>query len=291
MPRIVTSAKVNLALAVVGQRTDGYHLIDSLVAFAHVGDELAIEPAEALSLTVTGAFAGDLGAADDNLVLKSARLLQQEAERLGLGRPGAAIHLDKRLPVASGVGGGSGDAATALNGLNALWGFALPHARLAELALTLGADVPMCLKGRPARVSGIGEIIETSPPLPELTLLLVNPRVPVSTAAVFAALDRRDNPCLPDLPVAWDGLDHLVDWLAATRNDLQPPALTLAPAIADVLSALRAQSGCRLARMSGSGATCFGIFATWAAAEAAAKAIATVRPLWWVAAGGTARVL
>ncbi|MDR3374315.1 MAG: 4-(cytidine 5'-diphospho)-2-C-methyl-D-erythritol kinase [Ancalomicrobiaceae bacterium] len=285
MPALQTSAKVNLALSIVGRRADGYHLIDSLITFVPVGDGLTIAPAETLTLTVSGPFADTLGSSPDNLVLKAARLLQDEAERLGRGRPGAAMSLDKRLPIASGVGGGSGDAAAVLNGLSALWHLKLPQERLAALALTLGADVPMCLAGRSARVRGIGELIAPAPSLPDLTLLLVNPGAPVSTPAVFKALTRRDNPPLPELPAGWDGLDHLVDWLSTTRNDLQPAALSLSPAIADVLAALSAAPGCRFARMSGSGATCFGIFAARAEAEAAAAAIRTERPDWWIAVG------
>ena len=285
MPTLQTSAKVNLALHVVGRRADGYHLIESLVAFVPVGDELTIAPSETLTLSISGPFADALGSSHDNLVLKAARLLQDEAERLGRGRPGAILSLDKRLPIASGVGGGSGDAAAALSGLHALWRLDLPEWRLAALALALGADVPMCLDGRSAHVAGIGEVIEPAPALPTMTLLLVNPDVPVSTPAVFRALTQRDNPPLPDLPAAWNGLGHLVDWLAATRNDLEPAALPLAPEIGEVLSALRAAPGCRFARMSGSGATCFGIFAARAEAEAAAAAIPAARPGWWVAVG------
>lgn len=265
-------AKVNLALHVTGRRADGYHLLDSLVAFARVGDRLEAEPAPGLSLTLAGPFAAALGAGADNSVLAAAALLRPP------GR-GAALRLVKVLPVASGLGGGSADAAAALRLLARLWDRPLPDA---GAVLSLGADVPVCLAGRPARMRGIGE--DLSPvALPPFWLALVNPGVPVSTPAVFAALAARTNPALPD-PPAFPDAAALFAWLAAARNDLEPPARVLAPPIEEALSALKAQPGCALARMSGSGATCFGLFATEAPALAAMSALRAARPGWWIAA-------
>ncbi|MCW1920038.1 4-(cytidine 5'-diphospho)-2-C-methyl-D-erythritol kinase [Rhodobacter sp. KR11] len=261
-------AKVNLALHVTGRRGDGYHLLDSLVGFADFGDVVRVRASDVMSLTVTGPMAAGLGAGEDNLVLRAARLM---------GRP-AAITLDKHLPLASGIGGGSADAAATLRALADLHGVDLPDP---AAVLGLGADVPVCLLGRPARMAGIGEDL-TPLRLPPAHLVLVNPGVTVSTPEVFRALTRRDNPPLPvmgDVPDA----AALADWLAGTRNDLQEPALRLRPQIGAVLAALNAVPGCLVARMSGSGATCFGLFAEAALAEAAALSLA--RPGWWVQFG------
>jgi 4-diphosphocytidyl-2-C-methyl-D-erythritol kinase len=267
-------AKVNLALHVVG-RCDGYHLLDSLVAFARLGDRLEAEPADRLSLAIDGPFARDLGAGPDNLVLRAAALVAP-------GR-GAVLRLTKLLPVASGIGGGSADAAATLRLLARLWDLPLPGR---DALLGLGADLPVCLAGRASRMRGIGEDLAPLT-LPPFWLVLANPGVPVPTGAVFAALACRDNPPLPDPPRFADA-DALAVWLAAQRNDLEAPAATVAPAVADVLAALAAQPGCRLARMSGSGATCFGLFAAGPAAAAAAAALRRARPGWWVEAAPVA---
>jgi len=264
-------AKVNLALHVIGRRADGYHLLDSLVVFAGVGDTVRAEDAPELSLTLDGPMAAGLAVEGDNLVLRAARFL---------GVAGAALRLTKRLPVASGIGGGSADAAATIRALCRLSGRALP-----EPAATagLGADVPVCLAGRPARMSGIGEVLADLPPLPPVWLVLANPGVAVPTPAIFAALDRRDNPplpAMPDLPTA----RALANYLATCRNDLEPPARALQPVIGTVLEALAAQPGCLMARMSGSGATCFGLFEAEADARTAADAIRVRQPGWWVAA-------
>lgn len=260
-------AKINLCLHVTGQRADGYHLLDTLVAFCTVGDVLTLRPGP-LSLALCGPEAAALSAEPDNLILRAARMMGAEA----------AITLDKRLPVASGLGGGSADAAAALRGLARLTGRPLPGA-----VETLGADVPMCLAARPARVRGIGERL-TPVRLPALHLVLVNPRVPVATPAVFAALERRDGRGLPEPLPDWPDAAALVTWLAGTRNDLEPPARRQAPAIAEALTALE---GALFARMSGSGATCFGIFGDAAQARAAADDIRRARPGWWVVATQT----
>ena len=264
----VAPAKINLALHVTGQRDDGYHLIDSVVVFAEFGDVVTLDGATGLRLT--GPEAGALDPADDNLVLRAARTM-------GAGAQG--IILDKRLPVSSGIGGGSSDAAATLRLIARALGRPLPTA---AQQLALGADVPVCVAARPARMQGVGEVLSPLPALPVVWLVLVNPRVAVSTPAVFRMLSRRDNPPLP--APRWADFDSLVAWLVAQRNDLQDPATSLVPQIATVLGALSAQAGCAVARMSGSGATCFGMFAEQAPAQAAAAAIAARHPGWWVQA-------
>lgn len=262
-------AKVNLALHVTGRRADGYHLLDSLVVFAGVGDTVTATPSDRLTLRVTGPQARHLPVTDDNLVLRAARTMGVTA----------ALTLDKVLPVASGIGGGSADAAATLKALADLTGHALPAP--AEI-LRLGADVPVCLTGRPTRMQGVGEILTPLPALPPAWLVLANPGVAVPTPAVFAALTRRDNPPLPEVPTFADTA-AMAQWLSAQRNDLEPPAIAIAPAIADTLAALSHQPGCLLARMSGSGATCFGLFAEEQAARAAATYLTTTHPTWWIA--------
>lgn len=252
-------AKLNLALHVTGQRADGYHQLDSLVAFAAVGDLVRLEPGS-LGITVDGPFAGDVPTDDSNLCLRAARAMQADV----------AIRLTKNLPVASGIGGGTADAAAVIRGL-AAQGHALPPD-----PAVLGADLPVCLAGRPQRMRGVGERLDEVPPLSALPLVLVNPGQPLPTPPVFAALTRRDNPGLP--PPDWQDAAGLIRWLTACRNDLEAPAISLVPAIADVLGGLRA-AGARLARMSGSGATCFGIFDSAAQARRAADRLR--RPGWW----------
>jgi 4-diphosphocytidyl-2-C-methyl-D-erythritol kinase len=261
-------AKINLALHVTGQRSDGYHLLDSIVVFAGVGDRITVAPADTLTLQVTGPHGAAISG--DNLVLRAARAFG--------GHRGAAIILDKILPVSSGIGGGSADAAATLRALAALWGAPLP----ADV-LSIGADVPVCLAGVPARMTGIGEGISPLPALPPAWLVLVNPGVSVSTPVVFKALTRKDNTPLPrELPRLKTTAD-LAAWLLMLRNDLEPPATAHLPVIATVKSALSAQQGCLIARMSGSGATCFGLFADPLSAAAATRAIRTANPAWWVA--------
>ncbi|MEQ8355089.1 MAG: 4-(cytidine 5'-diphospho)-2-C-methyl-D-erythritol kinase [Kiloniellaceae bacterium] len=270
-------AKINLTLQVVGRRAGGYHALNSLVVFAAVGDRLRFAPAGDMRLDVRGRFAAALAGERDNLVLRAAAAL---AGRAG-GAAAAAITLTKDLPVAAGIGGGSADAAAALRGLLRLWRLSLPPEDLRALALALGADVPVCLRGAPAVMSGIGEVLTPVPALPALWLVLANPGVAVSTAAVFAAREGAFSPTVePVLPPL--GLAALVDWLAARPNDLQAPACRLAPAVAEVLAALDDLSDCLLARMSGSGATCFGLFAQEAAARRGAEALAARYPAWWV---------
>jgi 4-diphosphocytidyl-2-C-methyl-D-erythritol kinase len=275
-------AKVNLYLHVTGRRDDGYHLLDSLVAFVDIGDRLTAEPATSTSLTVEGPEAADLAAvADDNLVLRAARVL---ADRAGI-TAGAALHLDKHLPVAAGIGGGSSDAAAALLALKRLWRLSLTDEALCALGARLGADVPACLYRRAVWVGGIGERVESAGPLPEAGILLVNPRRAMPTAAVFAA--RRgpfgDVGRFAPMPSDASGLARA---LMPCRNDLTEAAIGLVPEIAAVLAWLGRLPRSLLARMSGSGATCFALFADRAAAEEARALVAAAEPRWWYAAGG-----
>lgn len=266
-------AKVNLTLRVTGRRADGYHTLDSLVVFAGVGDEVTAVAADDLSLTVIGPEAGALAAEPDNLVLRAACAL---ADATGVPRC-AALTLTKRLPVASGIGGGSADAAAALRVLDALWATHVGAARLREIAATLGADVPVCIESRPARMTGVGDVLNEVPKLPTFGLLLANPRLALPTPAVFRArVGGFASPADP-LPSFAD-LDVFVEWLRPLANDLQAAAITLLPPIAGVLASIAALPGCLLARMSGSGATCFGIFATEAEAASAAAALPAE---WW----------
>lgn len=268
-------AKINLCLHVTGRRLDGYHLLDSLVVFADVADRVFAAPAHGLSLVVAGPEGAGLQAEVDNLVLRAARLM---------GARDAALVLDKRLPVASGIGGGSADAAAALRALARLKTLPLP---VAGEVLTLGADVPVCLTGRPARMTGIGEQVVALPPLPPLACVLVNPRLPVPTPQVFAALTSRENPPLPDLPAtALDTAQEFSKWLAShSRNDLVAPARAVAPILADVQAALEATPDCLLARMSGSGGTHFGLYADPESARRAAETLRAAHPFWWIESG------
>jgi 4-diphosphocytidyl-2-C-methyl-D-erythritol kinase len=271
-------AKVNLTLRITGRRRDGYHEIDSLVAFAGPGDVLKFMPGSAPTLAVTGPTAGATGRSADNLVLKAALALAARVEGLRLGH----FTLSKRLPVAAGLGGGSADAGAALRILARVNGLALGDARLFEAARATGADVPVCLDPRPRRMRGIGDVLSEPLQLPSLPAILINPGVPLATKHVFAAL----NPAsFAARSVQSDSsAASLLDEIINEANDLEAPAIKLAPVIADVLRALRSQAGCRLARMSGSGATCFGLFASMAAANAASRKLRAGHAGWWVRA-------
>lgn len=273
-------AKINLALHVTGQRSDGYHLLDTLVTFTETGDEVTIDAAGEDRFTLSGRFAGDLDQADPsgNLVIRARDGLRRLLLRDGRTAPPVHIHLEKNLPVASGIGGGSADAAACLRGLMRLWAAKPDGQALADLALGLGADVPMCLLSRPLVARGIGDILEPVA-LPPLSLLLVNPLKPVSTPAIFRRLTNRHNP--PMGTISLEGLPAL-------RNDLQPAAEALEPAITEVLAALRA-TGATLQRMSGSGATCFGLYPGIAAAREAAERLEARQPGWFVEATTTLR--
>jgi 4-diphosphocytidyl-2-C-methyl-D-erythritol kinase len=276
-------AKINLALHVTGRRPDGYHLIESLSVFTAFGDQVAVGPAPRDLFTVSGPFAPDIPGGVDNLAIRARDALRKIAGAAAL--PPALIFLEKNIPVSSGVGGGSSDAAAVLRALARFWKLDIDAGVLASIGLALGADVPMCLHARPLVARGIGDVIQPVEKFPSLALVLVNPRVAVATPQVFAALARRENPPLPPLPARRD-TTSLLGWLATTRNDLMAPALDLAPAIGDTLSALSG-AGAAFARMSGSGATCFGIFSDNTAAQRAANAISTARPDWFVAATET----
>ncbi|MCH7888631.1 MAG: 4-(cytidine 5'-diphospho)-2-C-methyl-D-erythritol kinase [Proteobacteria bacterium] len=279
--RLDAPAKINLYLHVVGKRSDGLHLLDSLVAFAGVGDKLEVREADELTLTVSGRFADALAApeAGENLVLRAARLLAAEA---GVAAA-AAIRLDKALPVAAGLGGGSSDAAAALRALADLWRLRPGNDDLVRLGLRLGADVPACLAARAAFVGGIGEDLDPAPRLPPAHLVLLNHGAPLATARVFRALERRWSRPARFAEAPADAA-ALAEVLAARGNDLETPARRLAPAVGEAHAALAAEPGCLLARMSGSGATCFGIFAAAAEAKTAAQRLARRQPASWVAA-------
>lgn len=271
-------AKVNLTLRVLGRRADGYHEIESLVAFADVGDDLAFTPADALDLTVRGVNAASAGPVADNLVVKAARLLASHIGGLKVGR----FVLTKRLPVAAGLGGGSADAAAALRLLARANGLAPDDPRLMAAARETGADVPVCLDSRPRVMRGVGDILSAPLDLPRLHAVLVNPGVALATKDVFAALGAQSMPG-PVSAFTHDG-EGASALIAAGANDLEPAAMSLRPIIAEVLTALRAAEGCRLARMSGSGATCFGLFDSEPTAAAAARSLEAAHSGWWVRA-------
>jgi len=264
-------AKINLALHVTGQREDGYHLLDTLVAFADVGDKLSFAPASDLNLSINGPFAAGLDADDENLVLRAASALQKAADVTA----GAAIQLEKNLPISSGIGGGSADAAAALRGLAKLWRTDID---LAPIAVQLGADVPMCLISEPLRAQSIGEQLEPVA-LPGFHVVLANPGVAVSTPEIFSRLDRKDHPPLDELE---DPNGDWLMWLTDQRNDLEAPAFGAAPEIAQCLDALWGTSRVRLARMSGSGATCFALYDSEGCAARAAAQLRTAYPDWWI---------
>jgi 4-diphosphocytidyl-2-C-methyl-D-erythritol kinase len=275
-------AKVNLFLHVTGRRDDGYHLLDSLAVFGPVEDTLEAAPAPTLSLSVEGPFGAALADESDNLVLRAARALAEAMAGDG-PRRGAALRLTKRLPVASGIGGGSADAAAALRLLDRLWGLGFGAERLAVLAAALGADVPVCVRSRPTRMGGVGEELSPAPALPECGLLLANPGVALATAAVFRARTGGFSATAAALPRAWADAAGMARDLRALNNDLQAPAVALCPVVGEVLAALGALPGCLMARMSGSGATCFGLFANAAGAHRASDMLPAT---WWRAAGG-----
>lgn len=280
---VFAPAKINLALHVTGQRSDGYHELDSLVAFADVGDRLTLVDADRIAerpattrLEITGPEVGSLSDDGSNLVQRAVDATVKDVAPLA--------RLEKHLPVSSGIGGGSADAAAALRAVAGAWNLQIDHAetveRLKKIAAELGADVPMCLTSAPQRVRGIGDRLERVA-MPAVHAVLVNPRIPLSTPRVFAALTRKSNAPLPWPPRRGSVLE-LAAWLRETRNDLEEPAIGLVPQIGDVLKALSWQPGVLLARMSGSGATCFGLFDNTGLAEIAAKTIRTAEPGWWV---------
>lgn len=275
------AAKINLALHITGQRDDGYHLLDTLAVFTQAGDTLRAARSDEDRFALSGRFASILRADADNLVLRARDLIRQLRPEL----PPVALDLEKSLPVASGIGGGSADAAATLRALSGMLDAPLSEAEFSVAALSLGADVPMCLASRPLRVRGIGEILAPVRGLPILHMVLVNPGMAVSTPTVFGSLLEKQNAPLPELTgnVAFS---DLVDWLRKTRNDLQHPASVQVPQIGHVIAALDA-AGAAFSRMSGSGATCFGLFPDATAAQAAARSLASRSPAWYVKATQT----
>ncbi|EIM78280.1 4-diphosphocytidyl-2-C-methyl-D-erythritol kinase [Nitratireductor aquibiodomus RA22] len=280
---MIAPAKVNLALHVTGRRVDGYHLLDSLVAFSSHGDLLEVEGGAEDDFFVSGHFAAHVPIGETNLVTRARDLLRETfGERAGAP---VHLHLEKNLPVASGIGGGSADAAAALRLLVRHWQIDVDEVALAELGLRLGADVPMCLSSKPLLARGIGEALEELPHFPALPLVLVNPNIPLSTPDVFSGLERRDNAPLPALDTFPDTASA-AKWLEAARNDLEEPACRLVPQIRDVLGAL-GEAGALAARMSGSGATCFGVFGSSHKARQAASVLEARHPDWFVLATQT----
>jgi 4-diphosphocytidyl-2-C-methyl-D-erythritol kinase len=292
MPGLVEEgrAKVNLTLRVVGRRVDGYHDLESVVAFADCADRLTLTPGPELSLETTGPLASACGDTSDNLVLKAARLLGARIPGLKTG----SFALEKVLPVAAGIGGGSADAAAALRLLARLNDLALDDERLLAVALATGADVPVCVASNACDMTGVGETLVPLTP-PKMPCVLVNPRVPVATRDVFAALGLRNGELLvgvtdvmmqaPSWPEEGGSLEEWVEALAAGSNDLEAPAMKIQPIIGEVIAALNATNGAWLARMSGSGATCFALYENTAEAQRGADKIRRERPEWWVHAG------
>lgn len=277
---VLAPAKVNLFLHVGPVDADGYHPLASLAVFADMGDVVTVARADRLSLTVTGPFGRALAGEGDNLILRALRALGRAA---GIGEPPLAVTLDKRLPIAAGLGGGSSDAGAALRLAREALGLTLDDGALAAVAAQIGADGPMCLLARTAWAEGRGERLTPEPHLPPLSAVLVNPGVPSPTGAVYRAYDAGPGatPDRPAAPADWS-VEAVIDWLAHQRNDLQTPAIGLEPVIGQALGAVAATSGVALARMSGSGATVFGLCRTGPDAEAAAQALAGAHPGWWV---------
>jgi 4-diphosphocytidyl-2-C-methyl-D-erythritol kinase len=269
--RQMARAKVNLFLHVTGRRADGYHLLDSLVVFADIGDALSADLYGDMSLKIVGPFADQVPSGDDNLVLQAAQLACPKGQTM-------AITLDKQLPVAAGIGGGSADAAAILRIITAIYDVRLGQ----DALLSLGADVPVCLSQRPQMMRGIGEVLSDAPDLPETWMVLVNNGRSVSTAQVFQALSSYDSGAV-EVPGGMD-FHAFADWLGAQRNDLEVAAIAFEPGIGDVLELIDRQEGCALARMSGSGGTCFGLFAQEDQARAAASILSLAQPDWWVRA-------
>ena len=277
--RLAAPAKINLYLRVLARRDDGYHLIDSVIAFAEEADILTATPADEISLEIDGPFAAALTDNSDNLVLRAARALSDTATVPG----GAALNLTKNLPVAAGIGGGSADAAATLRLLPQLWQLDVDRAILGRIALSLGADVPACLDGETLRATGAGEKLEKAPTLPAMEIVLVNNGRPVETGAVFSAHGGTFSEPAP-APLQFDDAASAARWFGALGNDLLDPACRIEPSIPDVLAALEAEDGCLLAQLSGSGATCFAIFETRDTSSAAALRLSEAHPDWWIRA-------
>jgi len=274
-------AKINLALHVVGQRADGYHLLETLITFADAGDRLSFAADDADRFSISGPFSAVLANNDgltDNLVLRARDLLRQAVIATGQQAPAVAIHLEKNLPIASGIGGGSADAAAALRGLLRFWRCSIPNETLDTIALSLGADVPMCFAGMPLMARGIGEELTLLPQLPAFAMVLANPLTGVSTPEIFRRLQTKNNPPVPN--VLPQNKDDWQTFIHNLRNDLEAPAISALPVIRDVSDLLK-QHGATLVRMSGSGATCFGIFPSFEVAQQVEASLAAQRPDWY----------
>jgi 4-diphosphocytidyl-2-C-methyl-D-erythritol kinase len=283
-------AKINLTLRISGRRADGYHELESLVAFAPFGDRLTFSPDEALDLNVSGPMAHGAGPVADNLVLRAARALAARIDGLRLGR----FTLHKELPSGAGLGGGSADAAAALRLIAGANGIGLDDPRVHDAARATGADIPVCLDPRPRVMRGIGEILSAPTELPALGIVIIHPGFALPTGPVFKALGLApgeahagSSPRQTGGDDRWRGADResLLEWLAAECNDLEAPAIATAPAVAGVLAVIAALAGCRIARMSGSGSACFGLFGDGEAAATAAEQVTAAQPSWWVRAG------
>jgi 4-diphosphocytidyl-2-C-methyl-D-erythritol kinase len=274
---MLAPAKINLYLHITGKRADGYHLLDSLMVLTDVADVITAEKAPDITLRVSGEFADNSGDISDNIVIKAARAL---ADSAGV-QAGASISLQKNIPVGAGLGGGSSDAAATLRLLNSLWGINYSDEKLAQIGLTLGADVPFCLYGKPAFVSGIGEVIDTVPDLPKFWILLVNPRKILSTKDVFT--QSAINFISPvKRPESFKNTHDFINFLQKNDNNLQKNAINIVPEITDVLDVIGQQEGVLLSRMSGSGSTCFGLFESKLSKDKALNNISTTNPDWWV---------
>jgi len=276
--QVTAPAKLNLFLHVTGRRPDGFHLLESLIVFTEFGDTLEFEAADELFLHITGPLAHSLNA-HDNLVFKAAHLLREHA---GV-KSGAKITLHKHIPIGAGLGGGSSDAAAALRGLEQLWGLKLGESDRLQLAMQLGSDVPVCLNAKPGWVSGVGENVQPVAVSGGAWVVLANPGVPLATADVFRRFSERFAETSSPFPESIDSVAYMLRFLKPMRNALEAPAMELLPVIGEVLAALRA-TGCGLARMSGSGATCFGLYEKSGEAQAAAREIERLHPEWFVKA-------
>jgi 4-diphosphocytidyl-2-C-methyl-D-erythritol kinase len=278
-------AKINLFLHVTGRRDDGYHLLDSLVGFADFGDKVTVSESRGLHLAIDGPFSSDLHVDDDNLVLQAAKALKSWAENAGYEADGASLVLEKNLPIASGIGGGSADAAAALRALTTLWRLTVPIPDMHEIAVGLGADVPVCLSSRSRIMRGVGDVLEEAPDLPPAWVVMANPMQSVSTPDVFKALRIRKAASPPHMPDHFATVRDFGNWLdASTRNDLEAPARRFATEIDAVLLALKTSIGVQIARMSGSGATCFGLFESEKEAKMAEATLRRRHSEWWVTA-------
>lgn len=275
--KVHVPAKINLFLHVLGNSSNGYHELESLVAFTEVGDDLLIEPADKLTFALKGPFSNKLLLNESNLVVQAAQLMGKGFKSL----PGAKITLEKNLPIASGIGGGSADAAAVFSALNVFWRIGKTNKELAALGLSLGADVPVCIYGKTAFLGGIGEIIEPAPELPSMGVLLVNPNLSLSTASVFSSFDSAFSKANNKIE-SWLNLQNFITYLQEKRNDLELSAKRLAPEINEVLNVLENEPNCLLARLSGSGATCFGLFSSSDGAKKGKQSISQKHQEWWV---------